>query len=92
MEKARQLQAERQRRGLPADVLDCLQFSDKLQVAIQEREFLEALGFGSAGAPKKVVKDLESLRNNLAHGQDVTSHDWPQIARLARRVQQLYGG
>jgi hypothetical protein len=91
MEKARQLQAERQRRGLPADLLDCLQFSDKLQVAIQDREFLETLGFGSAGAAKKVVKDLESLRNNLAHGQDIASHDWPQIARLARRVQQLYG-
>jgi hypothetical protein len=91
MEKARQLQAERQRRGLSADLLDCLQFSDKLQVAIQDPEFLETLGFGSAGAAKKVVKDLESLRNNLAHGQDVASHDWPQIARLARRVQQLYG-
>jgi hypothetical protein len=88
--KARLLQAERQRRGLPADLLDCLQFSDKLQLAIQDREFVETLGFGSAGAAKKVVKDLESLRNNLAHGQDITSHDWPQIARLARRVQQLY--
>ena len=40
MEKARQLQAERERRGLPADLLDCLQFSDKLQVAIQDREFV----------------------------------------------------
>ena len=38
-----------------------------------------------------MIKDLESLRNNLAHGQDVTSHDWPQIARLARRIQQMYG-
>jgi hypothetical protein len=91
LEKARQLQAERARRGLPADLLDCLQFSDKLQVAVQERGFVDALGFASASAAKKVVKDLESLRNNLAHGQDITSHDWPQIARLARRVQQLYG-
>jgi len=29
LEKARQLQNERDRRGLPADLLDCLQFSDK---------------------------------------------------------------
>lgn len=92
LEKARQLQAERERRGLPADLLDCLQFSDKLQLAIQVPGFTERLGFGSASAAKKVVKDLESLRNNLAHGQDVAGHDWPQIARLARRVQQLYGG
>ena len=41
---------------------------------------------------EKVIKDIEALRNNLAHGQAVTSHDWPQIVRLARRIQQLYGG
>jgi hypothetical protein len=91
MEKARQLQAERVRRGLPADLLDCLQFADKLRIAMQDPGFMDDSGFGSAAAAKKVIKDLESLRNNLAHGQDVTSHDWPQIVRLARRVQQLYG-
>jgi CBS domain-containing protein len=90
LEKARQLQAERARRGLPADLLDCLQLSDKLQIALQDRAFVEASGFGSLSAAKKVMKDLESLRNNLAHGQDVTSHDWPQIVRLARRIQQMY--
>lgn len=92
LEKARQLQAERVRRGQPADLLDCLQFSDKLQVALQNPAFMETAGFGSTSAAKKVVKDLEGLRNNLAHGQSVTSHDWPQIVRLARRVQQLYAG
>ena len=48
LEKARQLQSERERRGLPADLLDCLQFSDKLRVAMQDRTFMEASGFGSA--------------------------------------------
>ena len=91
LEKARQLQAERVRRGFAADLLDCLQLSDKLQIALQNRAFVETSGFGSASAAKKVVKDLEALRNNLAHGQDVTSHDWPQIVRLARRIQQMYG-
>jgi hypothetical protein len=92
LEKARQLQDERARRGLPADLLDCLQFADKLQIAVRDPSFLESAGFGSLGAAKKVIKEIEALRNNLAHGQDVTSHDWPQIARLARRVQQLHGG
>jgi len=91
LEKARQLQSERMRRGYSADLLDCLQFSDKMQIAIQHTEFTEALGFGSTSAAKKALKDLESLRNNLAHGQDITRHDWPPIVRLARRVQQLYG-
>jgi hypothetical protein len=73
-----------------ADLLDCLQFSDKLRIAMQDPAFMEASGFGSVVAAKMVIKDLESLRNNLAHGQDVTSHDWPQIVRLARRVRQMY--
>jgi hypothetical protein len=28
--------------------------------------------------------------NQLAHGQDITTHDWPQIVRLARRIQSFY--
>jgi hypothetical protein len=35
------------------------------------------------------MRDLESLRNNLAHAQDIVTHDWPQIARLAARVEEL---
>lgn len=89
-QKALQLQAERQRRGLDADLLDCLLFSDKLQLLLKDPQFIETLGFQSTNAAKKVIKDLESLRNNLAHGQDITRHDWPQIVRLARRIQQLF--
>jgi hypothetical protein len=91
LDKARQLQAERKRRGLNADLLDCLQFSDKLQLILQDSGFMETTGFTSIAAARRVMKDLESLRNNLAHGQDITRHDWPQIVRLARRIQQLYG-
>lgn len=89
LQKAHQLQDERQRRGLDADLLDCLQFSDKLQLLLNDPQLIESMGFQSANAAKKVIKDLESLRNNLAHGQDITRHNWPQIARLARRIQQF---
>ena len=44
LEKARQLQGERLRRGLPADLLDCLQFADKLQIALQDPAFVDAPG------------------------------------------------
>jgi hypothetical protein len=92
LSKARQLQEERLRRGLSADLLDCLQFSDKFQVALHHPPFIERLDFPSLNAAKKTLKDLESLRNNLAHGQDITRHDWPQIVRLARRIQSFFGG
>jgi hypothetical protein len=54
-------------------------------------EFIETAGFQSTTAAKKTLKELESLRNNLAHGQDITRHDWPQIVRLARRIQNFFG-
>ena len=89
LEKARALRAERQRRGQECSLLDCLQFSDKALVALDDPTYVEEFGFASKGAAQRVVKDLESLRNNLAHSQDIVLHDWPQIARLARRMQGL---
>ena len=38
---------------------------------------------------KQVIKDLESLRNNLAHSQDIVSHDWVQIIRITQRMAEL---
>lgn len=89
--KAKILLEERERRGYQSNLLDCLQFSDKLQIVLRNQHFLEGAGFHSASAAKKALQDLESLRNNLAHGQEITTHDWLPIIRLARRVQQLYG-
>jgi hypothetical protein len=54
---------------------------------MQDADQRAAFGFETKGAAQQVVKDLESLRNNLAHAQDIVTHDWPQIARLARRIE-----
>jgi ABC-type sulfate/molybdate transport systems ATPase subunit len=50
---------------------------------------LEYLGFNSKRTAKQISKELESLRNNLAHSQDIVTHDWPQIARLAKRFEKI---
>jgi len=84
MAKAEELYRERQRCKKPGSLLECLQFSDKLQILCSASDFLESSGFSSLSAAKKVFKALESLRNNLAHGQEVSSADWPAIVRLAR--------
>jgi len=87
--KARSLQEERQRRNQHCLLIDCLQLSDKARVAIENPELLEALGFDSKRTAKRVVKSLESLRNNLSHAQDIVQHDWAQIARLAQRMEEF---
>ena len=89
MEKAREIQAERQRRNVYCDLIDCLQLSDKAQILIQDPVAIERLGLESKSVAKKTVKRLESLRNHLAHAQDIVTHDWPQIARLSMWVEDM---
>jgi hypothetical protein len=53
---------------------------------------LAILGIPTASAAKRVNKQMESLRNCLAHAQGFADQDWPQIVRLARRARQLLRG
>ncbi len=86
--KARALHDERQRRGHDCDLLDCLQFADKGQVLLADPDTLRYLGFATRGEARQVLKELESLRNHLAHAQDIVSHDWAPIVRLTRRLEE----
>jgi hypothetical protein len=46
-------------------------------------------GFESMRLAKRAVKDLESLRNNLAHAQDLLTHDWATIVTIATRLNKV---
>jgi len=92
LDKASSLYNERRRRNQNADLIDCLQLSDKLHILLQNRSFMEQLGFDSSRSGKKGAREIESLRNNLAHAQDIVINDWAQIARLSRRVEGLIHG
>ena len=91
LEKAKIMQQERLRRNQHCSLIDCLQLSDKARVAIEQPQTLEAMGFDSKRTAKRVIKSLESLRNNLSHAQDIVMHDWAQIARLSRRIEEYSG-
>ena len=72
--------------GQECDLIDCLQMADKGLLLIQNEELFTVLGFTSKSSAKKVLKQFQSLRNNLAHAQDISTYDWAQIARLAHRM------
>ena len=91
LNKAQALLTERRRRGQHVDLADCLQLSDKAQIVMEDDQQRAAFGLPTKGAAKRVIRDLESLRNNLAHAQDIVTHDWPQIARLAQRIEEILG-
>jgi len=84
--KAEEIQGERKRRNIQSELSDCLQLSDKASILITSKKVLEFMGFDSAKQAKKVIKELESLRNHLAHAQDIVVNDWAQIARLVSRL------
>jgi hypothetical protein len=88
--KAVELQQERQRRNQNCDLIDCLQLSDKGHIVIQNPEFLSLLDIGSRKVAKRLVRELESLRNNLSHSQDIVAHDWAQIVRLSYRLEESF--
>ncbi|MCP3980544.1 MAG: HD domain-containing protein [bacterium] len=90
LDKARRLYEERLRRGDTCELVDCLQFADRAQILFEDATQREAFDFPSKSAAARVVKEAESLRNKLAHAQDIVTHDWAPIARLARRL-ELWG-
>jgi hypothetical protein len=89
LDKARELQAERDRRGIRSDLFDCLQLTDKALILFESTEALADLGFRSKRSAKSVLRELESLRNNLAHAQDIVTYDWAQIVRIVRRIEEM---
>ena len=86
LEKARKLQEERSRRGQQVSLVDCLQFSDKGYLVIGDPEYFRRFGLESKAEAKRAIRNLESLRNNLAHSQPITTQDWPQIVRMTQLV------
>ena len=87
--KARALLTERRRRDRNCALLDCLQLTDKAGILIRDGSISELTGIESTRAAKIAVKEIESLRNHLAHAQDIATHDWVQIARFARRMEEI---
>lgn len=88
VERARIMKDERKRRGQHCSLLDCLQLSDKGRILISNEQTFELIGMDSRRTAKKVIREVESLRNNLAHAQDIVTYDWAQIVRFTHRIEE----
>ena len=89
LEKAITLQAERLRRNQRARLIDCLQLTDKAYILAKDPNSKENLNFTSKRDAERQIKSFESLRNNLAHTQSLTTYDWETIVRLAERQDKI---
>jgi len=93
LQKARAVQEERLRVGDHAELLDCLQFGDKGYALFKDASSREQFGFSSRQQARDAVRNIERLRNALAHTQPVVPGHWETILRFAAaldRILQLY--
>jgi hypothetical protein len=78
--------AERQRRNEEtnaSDFSDCLQICDKCEILLKDSELWPLLGFSSRTGGQRFFSALESLRNDLAHANDILRGRWPELADWA---------
>jgi hypothetical protein len=68
---------------------DCLQFCDKRDIVLKADKLYSQLGFESKESGERLLKELEDLRNDLAHAQDIITGRWPKIVDLAEEAEQL---
>ena len=89
LKKARSLQTEGLRLGQQVDLLDCLQLTDKAKIFIAAAQDIEQIGFASKAEADKFARELEGLRNHLAHGQLIADSNWTQIVELSSRLEDV---
>lgn len=87
--KAKETQVERLRRGQSLDLRDCLQFSDKHKLVTQHDELRTDLALGSKNRATRYLKDAENLRNTLAHSQYdlVVGSSWVDLIQLVQEME-----
>lgn len=87
--KAEALHDERKRRNQAVPLSHCLQLSDKGQILIKHEPTRKILDVASVRQGRETIKMIETLRNNLAHAQDIVTTDWVMIVRLAENLDRV---
>ncbi|MDJ0975210.1 MAG: hypothetical protein QNJ98_12170 [Planctomycetota bacterium] len=80
---------ERRRRGHMVEEIDCLQFGDKVHIVLRLEKVREQMGLPSREAGQRAFRRVESLRNDLAHGQALLTNAWDTILDLVHRAERL---
>lgn len=89
LEKAQQILTGRKSRNEAIDLADCLQLADKRTVILKTDGLWQQLGFTSKSACEAQLAEIELLRDELAHSQDIISGRWPQLVELAENTERL---
>jgi len=79
---------ERARCGHQVALISCLQYGDKGCILSYDNDIRMALGQESRKHARKAVKELETLRNHLAHPQEIIAVGWQRIVVACDRFEE----
>jgi hypothetical protein len=88
-EKAAALRAQRQQSGSDCRLVECLQIKDKMDILVSDRASFDVLGLKSAREADRLAHAIESLRNHLAHTQELEPEHLATAARLASFIDSI---
>jgi hypothetical protein len=84
LEKAQNLLSALSGKDEEIDLAGCLKMADKRDLLIQVPGFLEFFSLGDGKQAGKQFKDMERLRDNLAHGKDlIAGSGWDAVLAVA---------
>jgi len=87
---AETIMRDRVARNESLDLVDCLQFCDKGDLASAHLEIQRILHFESKKSGLKLLKSIEKVRDKLAHSQDIVAGTtWEEIIDLTGNIEEL---
>ena len=89
--KAEALLAERAARNEATHILACLQFCDKRDILVSSEEWRRSCGLESESTAETWLKDIEELRNTLAHSQPSIAGraGWNPVIKLVQSIESM---
>lgn len=91
IESARKRHRDRQKRNEETQLIDCLQLCDKRDILVKSTVLREAVSLGSKDETRDLLIEVEELRNDLAHANDIIRGRWPGMIDLVARMEALLG-
>jgi hypothetical protein len=82
LKNAKEIFNDRCKRNEEIDLVDCLQFCDKLKIFFANEKLSNIVGSTSKTRAKRILIDIKNLRNELAHSQDIITGNWPKLLEL----------
>lgn len=90
LKKAEILFEDRKRKNQEIDLCDCLQFCDKREIILSDKGLFSLFEFESKNKGKESLRELEDLRDHIAHAQDLmNSFGFNKLIDLVEKMEFL---